>query len=799
MANVTVTKDRYTVDSLYQWSKDQDLIITGLSLASIPEIHFTNDTMDKAIVRQATMNDAGVITARIPNSLLQKPYKIRAYVCIYEGESFRSLYLITIPIEARSMPTDYKLTVGDDEVYSFNALENLVNNTLVTLTADNKKVIEEVTKKCDETVKNVKESNQTLETNLNKKYEDTKKAVEESNEQLQTSLNQKYEGSVQACNNAMEETRQANQNEIQNKNAEMSARVDNLIAHNNDTDGNSELVDMRVGANGAIYESAGSAVRGQFSKWGQFISDKRNLLPSDMVWSDKSLTFNSSGEIIDDVSYTDSIISDFIDVDPGVTYTSLTSIRLIAMYTADGTFIRLAWGKAVGTCHQFTTLNTCRKVRIVIKSFVNTRYAKDIVLLEGAFSSRPQRYGYTYMEDMSIESENLQIGTVTNDKLAYDSVKEENCNFISTNKDFLNGITWVPGSCTGYGEIDSLINGWVRTDYLAVSPSTEYMLTSKVNISLYGFNRSKVPCGADERGTVNIGEDCKFTTPEDCYYIIISKLPNASLEMYLATANTVKRNTFTMPGLRVGLENMGNDVLGSIKVNPSSIFSGLVFADTTKHIKLIGDSITHGMGSSDFAQSTDESDFILNAGTFPQYRNYGVTCWAGMLKTYLESKFNCNVVNNGTSGVGVNTLLENWDTLISDEDDIIICMIGTNDRGKTLTFYAQTLLSLYQKANDAGKRIIFMSPPPSSLTDENNSRNLHLEDIDNACNYVSDAIGVGYISIYKSFLNYCRDKDIEIDSLLADGLHPNDAGYKVMFEIILETLGFGRKRDGATW
>ena len=147
MAIVKVEKNSYTVDSVYQWDKNQDLVIYGLSLATIPEIHFANDAMDKTIVRQSTMDDAGVIRAEIPNSLLQKPYKIRAYVCIYEGDTFKSLYLITIPIQARSMPLDYTLTVSDDEVYSFNALENKLENTLALSLAR----YDEVNQKYEET------------------------------------------------------------------------------------------------------------------------------------------------------------------------------------------------------------------------------------------------------------------------------------------------------------------------------------------------------------------------------------------------------------------------------------------------------------------------------------------------------------------------------------------------------------------------------------------------------------------------------------------------------------------------
>lgn len=129
MSSVIVKNDRYTVEPLYQWDVNQDLEIYGLSLPSVPEIHFVNEAMDRAIVRQATMDDAGVITVGVPNSLLQKPYAITAYICTREGDTFKSLYAVVIPVKARKKPSDYTLE-NDDEVYSFNALENKVNNAV---------------------------------------------------------------------------------------------------------------------------------------------------------------------------------------------------------------------------------------------------------------------------------------------------------------------------------------------------------------------------------------------------------------------------------------------------------------------------------------------------------------------------------------------------------------------------------------------------------------------------------------------------------------------------------------------
>ena len=132
MATVKVEKNSYTVEPLYQWDKDQVLEIYGLSLASVPEIHFANAAMSRAIVRQASMDAAGVVRVEVPNSLLQKPYTIQVYVCTYAGSTFETQYKLELPVKARTQPADYTLE-DDPEVYSFNALENQVVNALARM------------------------------------------------------------------------------------------------------------------------------------------------------------------------------------------------------------------------------------------------------------------------------------------------------------------------------------------------------------------------------------------------------------------------------------------------------------------------------------------------------------------------------------------------------------------------------------------------------------------------------------------------------------------------------------------
>ena len=56
-------------------------------------------------------------------------------------------------------------------------------------------------------------------------------------------------------------------------------RIDNLVANNNPTEGNSELIDIRVGADGKTYPSAGDAVRKQVSSLKEDLVNKGNGVP----------------------------------------------------------------------------------------------------------------------------------------------------------------------------------------------------------------------------------------------------------------------------------------------------------------------------------------------------------------------------------------------------------------------------------------------------------------------------------------------------------------------------------------
>lgn len=121
------TYNNYVTDSLYQWDLNQELIINGLNLSVTPEIHFANANTERAIVRQSTLSN-GVITVRIPNSLLQEALTIKTYVGVYEGDTFKVIESIEIPVIAKKRPEDYQIQDSDEEIYSFKKLENMIRN-----------------------------------------------------------------------------------------------------------------------------------------------------------------------------------------------------------------------------------------------------------------------------------------------------------------------------------------------------------------------------------------------------------------------------------------------------------------------------------------------------------------------------------------------------------------------------------------------------------------------------------------------------------------------------------------------
>lgn len=160
------------------------------------------------------------------------------------------------------------------------------------------------------------------------------------------------------------------------------------------------------------------------------------------------------------------------------------------------------------------------------------------------------------------------------------------------------------------------------------------------------------------------------------------------------------------------------------------------------------------------------------------------------------------VLNYGISGIDSQWGYEQRTSLIETTDDIVIMQLGTNDRHVFVSPESSKSFQrdIVKQAISTGKKVVLMSANPVAVAnDADVIRNFHMEDVDNAISHLASEFGIHFISNYKGILGYCDEKGITVDSLLGDGLHPNDSGYTAMYKNIMKGLGVPIKRDGATW
>ncbi len=228
------------------------------------------------------------------------------------------------------------------------------------------------------------------------------------------------------------------------------------------------------------------------------------------------------------------------------------------------------------------------------------------------------------------------------------------------------------------------------------------------------------------------------------------------------------------------------------------IFSRLTLPEKTVNVKLLGDSITHGVGGTGFVQSGEP----IAAGF---RRNPDGFCWAKLFSEYLVSRYDCRVTNNACTGTTIEFILDHFDELVSESDDIILCAIGTNNRHQYFAnapmhtrrehmeaFYNR-ILELAGKFAAIKKDVIFIANIPASKENEKDgpdyARLFHMNDVRDIYMKASVSCGFPLISLYDLFLDYCDRKNVPFISLLADGLHPSDEGHRVIFEIMKKELG----------
>lgn len=189
---------------------------------------------------------------------------------------------------------------------------------------------------------------------------------------------------------------------------------------------------------------------------------------------------------------------------------------------------------------------------------------------------------------------------------------------------------------------------------------------------------------------------------------------------------------------------------------------------TIATISLLGSSVTEGFGASDESLS-----------------------WAGLLESSLED---VQVINRGKGGYSTKDILENkmYQNVIKDNPDIIIFETSLlNNHGQALTL-KETRETLEKIMNEFNKslpdtKVLLISPNPSSLKLDKQLYNKLGFTYDD---YIQDTTELikskkwYYLDSYSEINKKLRKDNVTLKSVLTDGVHPNDKGYKMWFEII---------------
>ena len=202
-------------------------------------------------------------------------------------------------------------------------------------------------------------------------------------------------------------------------------------------------------------------------------------------------------------------------------------------------------------------------------------------------------------------------------------------------------------------------------------------------------------------------------------------------------------------------------------------------------LKLLGDSITAGAGSSDFSP---QGPAFVRIGGILHRRSAGKHSRAARVARAVEARIpGSSVCNNGCCNLFSHGLRTHLDTLSEPEDTLTLLMIGTNNRRLPdgLRALYRDLSAVSERLALLGRHPVLLSPPPAAPEDEKkSSRFFHISDIAEVISHVAQEQEIPLLDLYPLL------KGPALPSFFAgtDGLHPNDLGHSAIFTLLLERL-----------
>ncbi|HAM08672.1 MAG TPA: GDSL family lipase, partial [Collinsella sp.] len=200
-----------------------------------------------------------------------------------------------------------------------------------------------------------------------------------------------------------------------------------------------------------------------------------------------------------------------------------------------------------------------------------------------------------------------------------------------------------------------------------------------------------------------------------------------------------------------------------------------------KSIRVLGDSITAGLGCDGYGVDSDTGT-VVYSGPQGSYQESATTVstWANDFRSYAAQRGVTNFVNAGVSGFKMQYLAEDPAAWLGDGADVIVVVLGTNDAARRTAeeFSADAEIGLKAAAAKC-KLLIVVSPPQNRRTDATNNFSMQRADqiLTSLCKMK------GYV--HASFLNTLQLDTADFND---DELHPTTAGSHKLWQALKTQL-----------
>ena len=522
-----------------------------------------------------------------------------------------------------------------------------------------------------------------------------------------------------------------------------------------------ELQNVRIGADGETYATAGEAVRKQFKDINNEVNacvvprvDSINIFdPTQEVYTGK--VYTGDNEMISNANYDSTV--DFIDVGENsggeYIYPFNYPIRALLQYDSTKTFISIVNNIGVSG----TQLNSsCRYIKVSFATGKETEYLLSIGKYYGYFE--PYHVGYYLTNDI-----------VINDKSLVEKYGV-GMQIIPNNVELLSSVIF-----DQYGSIVTGYNAYSSTkSFIPVIPKQTYTVfgkTSETTTILLGlraciyYDKNKQYISGFSVGT---GLPSTITTPDNCYYIRFTYLKAYDGIFYLGEGNAK--------------QNLAPTYNYKFRILPNLLPFNNIFENSFFGQKIagLGDSITQADGC--------EAGWIVRTANYFGMKsfNYGIN---GSTIAVKES--------DPTTRYPMVTRYESMD----DNIDIVVVLggsndwyyawtpVGTMDDRTNYTFYGalhNLIAGLIEKYENG--KVVFVTPikrgnNPTAQNSNGYTLKQYCDIIKEVCAYYGvPCLDANSFCQLAPFIEWQNTKYfLEVSSggqYVHDYTHPNDAGHE---------------------